>query len=76
MPKNELMLTITCYSVEQFNACEEQIKQYHAYNKITYHQYQTILLIEITDDNLGYLCGIWDAVEDTGVDLAIRNFAR
>ena len=76
MPKNELMLTITCYSVEQFNACEDQIKQFHTYNKITYHQYQTILLIEITDDNLDYLCGIWGAVEDTGADLAIRNFAR
>lgn len=74
--KKLLTLTITCYDADQFTTCIETVKQFHTYNKIAYHQYQTIYVINITDDNLGYLCSIWDSVEPTGADLAIRNFVR
>ena len=72
----DLMLTITCYTAEQFDVCNTTVQQFHTYNKIAYHQYQTIYLIEITDTNLPYLCSIWDAVKESGADLAIRNYAR
>ena len=71
-----LTLTITNYDTDQFEQSNDILANYHSYQKVAYHHYGSIYIIEVVDNNMGYLCSIWDSLKDLGVDLAIRNFER